>query len=159
MGIWEPVCMKIISGGQTGADRAALDVAIELGMDYGGAVPKGRMAEDGPLAPKYDKMTELDDPEYDVRTKKNILDADATIVFTYKTIGGGSALTMELAEEFRKPYLHIDLSRKTDSGAIEEIREWLNTVHPGILNIAGSRESTSEGIYLRVFNILKAVLP
>lgn len=150
--------MKIISGGQTGADRAALDVAIELGMDYGGAVPRGRMAEDGPIAPKYDKMTELNDPDYDVRTKKNVLDADATIVFTYKTIGSGSVLTVELAEEAQKPYLHIDLSKRTDLEAIEEIREWLKSVHPGILNIAGSRESTSKGIYFRVLNILKAVL-
>lgn len=74
--------MKIISGAQTGADRAALDVAIALGLDYGGSLPKGRLTEEGPLDPKYDRMTELDSPSYPKRTLKNVLDSDATLLFT-----------------------------------------------------------------------------
>ena len=149
---------KIISGGQTGADRAALDVAIELGLDYGGAVPKGRIAEDGPLDAKYKKMTELDTPDYDVRTEKNVTDADATLIFTYGVIGGGSALTIELVKKYKKPFLHINFSIVPEEESMPMIQEWLNRVHPAILNVAGSRESTSKGIYEKVYRVLKSVL-
>lgn len=150
--------LKIISGGQTGADRAALDVAIELGLDYGGAIPKGRIAEDGRLDTKYKKMTELNTPDYDVRTEKNVIDADATIIFTCGTIGGGSALTIELAKRYNKPFLHIDLTAQQEKESIKLAKEWLNKASPSILNVAGSRESTSKGIYEMVHRILKNAL-
>lgn len=150
--------LKIISGGQTGADRAALDVAIEVGADYGGAIPKGRKTEDGSLAHKYEKMTELTSQDYRIRTEKNVKDGDATIIFTFDRIGNGSVLTMKLAEKHNKPYLHINLSKRTDQEVVTEIKEWLNKTQPNILNVAGSRESTSKGIYERVSNILTIII-
>lgn len=150
--------LKLISGGQTGADRAALDVAIELGMDYGGAVPKGRLAEDGTLDAKYKKMAELDAPDYDVRTEKNVTDADATLIFTYGIIGGGSALTIEIAKKYKKPFLHVDFNTLSEDESVKRIKGWLNKIKPPVLNVAGSRESTSKGIYEKVYRVLKSVL-
>ena len=84
--------VKVISGGQTGVDRAALDAAIELGLDYGGSVPKGRKAEDGPIDEKYGKLTELGSLDYRVRTQKNVTDSDATLIITMGRFPGGTAL-------------------------------------------------------------------
>jgi hypothetical protein len=149
--------MKIISGGQTGADRAALDVAIALEFDYGGAIPSSRRTEDGTLPERYDKMTELKTRSYPMRTEKNVADSDATIIFTSKKIGAGSALTIKFAEKHRKPYLHINLSKMTDEEAAEALRVWLREVTPAVLNVAGSRKSSAPGIYGRVYRILKEV--
>lgn len=150
--------IKIISGGQTGADRAALDAAIELGLDYGGSIPKGRLAEDGMLDLRYDRMTELKSYNYDARTKKNVINSDATLIFTMGAIGGGTAYTMQVAQKYNKPFLHIDLLDKTESEAVQTVKKWLKKIQPDVLNAAGSRESTSKGIYEKVFKILKEVL-
>lgn len=148
---------KIISGGQTGADRAGLDAAIELGIDYGGSIPAGRKTEDGTLPERYDKIIELESDSYAVRTEKNVVDADATLIFTYDKIGAGSALTAKLAQKHLKPCLHINLSDQRNEDVIEIISDWLNSAKPDILNVAGSRESTSEGIYNTVYDILLKV--
>ena len=149
---------KIISGAQTGADRAGLDVAIELGLDYGGAVPRGRITEDGTLDLKYDKMTEMTSKNYHARTERNVTDSDATLLFTFDKLGSGSALTAKLARKHHRPFLHINLSRQTDDEVVKIINKWLDDSKPEILNVAGSRESTSKGIYSRVYNILRDVL-
>ena len=149
---------KIISGGQTGADRAALDVAIEIGLDYGGAIPKGRIAEDGPLNMRYKNMTELDTSDYDVRTEKNVIDADATLIFTSGKIGGGTSLTIEFAKRYNKQFLHIDFAARSEEESIRLAKGWLNQVSPAVLNVAGSRESSSKGIYEKVHRILKYIL-
>jgi hypothetical protein len=158
MGWWVNSVKKIISGGQTGADRAGLDVAIDLGIDFGGAVPAGRKTEDGSLPPKYDKMKEVKSRHYRARTEKNVLDADATIIFTFNRMGSGSALTKKIADQHYKPCLHINLSKEQDEEAIRIVSEWLDAVKPHTLNIAGSRESTSPGIYGRVYNLLRKCL-
>lgn len=145
---------KLISGGQTGADRAALDVAIALGLDYGGAIPKGRKIEEGPLDPKYDRMTELEASSYDARTERNVLEADATLVFTLGRTDPGTALTLKIAKNYQKPCLHIDLARRSDDEAIERVREWLESIRPKVLNVGGSMESHAKGIYGRVYDIL-----
>lgn len=150
--------LKIISGAQTGADRAALDVAIELGMDYGGAVPRGRKAEDGPVDRKYDRLTELDTGNYSVRTERNILDANATIVFTKGHPTGGTELTVYLAGEYKKLFLVIDISEHTEEESVELIKDWLQKSKPRTPNIAGPRESKCPGMYGAVFKILSAVL-
>jgi len=150
--------IKIISGGQTGADRAALDAAIELGLDYGGAIPRGRLTENGSLDLKYKRMTEIETEIYSARTEKNVVDSDATLLFTLGRIGEGTALTMKLAERYNKPHLHIELTEKTDKIAVGIINKWLKETRPSILNVAGSRESTSRGVYARVYSILKNVL-
>jgi hypothetical protein len=146
--------MKIISGCQTGVDRAALDVAIEVGIDYGGSIPRGRKAEDGPISRKYNKLTELETDSYETRTEKNVSDADATLVFIIDKLTGGTAFTLECIKKHMKPYLIIDLKGKTDIRATELIQQWLSDRLPQILNVAGPRESSAPGIYERVFNIL-----
>lgn len=145
---------KIISGGQTGVDRAGLDVAIHLGLEYGGAIPKGRLTEDGTLDPKYDKITELSTSSYPARTEKNILDSDATLIFTRGEIGRGTALTIRLAKKYKKPFLHIDLNDKSEDEARQIIGYWLRKIIPKTLNIAGTRESKAKGISRAVYSIL-----
>jgi hypothetical protein len=149
---------KIITGGQTGADRAGMDAAIDLGIDYGGSIPAGRRTEAGALSRKYNKMKELKSRHYQARTEKNVLDADATLIFTFNKIGSGSALTKKIADKHYKPCLHINLSKQQDDEAIRIVSEWLDAVRPHTLNIAGSRESAAEGIYSRVYSLLIRVL-
>lgn len=150
--------MKIISGAQTGTDRAALDAAIALGMDYGGSVPKGRKAEDGPISERYDKLTELTTTRYQVRTERNVVDADATLIFTIGAPTGGTAFTVTCAKKHRKLYLLVDLKGKDDMSIVHQIKNWLDKNRPKALNVAGPRESKEPGIYGRVFGLLKAVL-
>ena len=150
--------MKIISGGQTGADRAGLDAAIKLGLDYGGAIPRGRRTEDGPLPKKYRRMTELDSSAYPVRTRRNVLDADATLIFTRGPIAGGSELTLRLAEKNKKPRLHLNLKSRSEDEAARTVSAWLKKIRPEVLNIAGSREPKKNGFYRKVYRILLKVL-
>ena len=149
--------MRIISGGQTGVDRAALDAAIDIGIEYGGSIPKGRMAEDGPIDGRYEKLTELEAVNYSVRTEKNVKDADATLVFTQGTPTEGTAFTLECARKHQKAYLLINLKEKRDVQAVTQIREWLAVRQTDVLNVAGPRESKAPGIYEKVFNILSDV--
>jgi Circularly permutated YpsA SLOG family len=100
---------KIISGGQTGADREGTDAAIALRIDYGGSIPRGRRTEDGVLPERYSKIVELKTTSYPARTEKNVTDSDCTVMFTYNNVGAGSALTPKLAGKHNKPCLHINL--------------------------------------------------
>lgn len=149
--------MKIVSGGQTGVDRAALDVAILKSIDYGGAIPKGRKAEDGRIDLHYEKLTELDSEDYNVRTEKNVMDSDATIVFTYGKPSGGTAYTITCLDRHKKPYILIDLKEKSKQWSINTIKGWLQRNSFNIINIAGPRESEAPGIYFLVYDILKEV--
>ncbi len=149
--------MKIISGAQTGVDRAALDVAINLGIDYGGSVPKGRRAEDGQISAHYDKLTELETDIYEARTQKNVLEADATVIFTEDIPTGGTAVTLEFVKMYKKQYLTIDLKKVREDEAITILRKWLHVSRPEVLNIAGPRESKSPGIYVKVYRMLNSV--
>lgn len=147
----------IVSGGQTGADRAALDAAIELGLRHGGWVPKGRRAEDGPLAPRY-QVRETETPDYAERTEKNVLDSDATLVATFGPPSGGTALTLGLARKHRKPCLLIDFTGTDIEQAARRLREWLDRVRPAVLNVAGPRASTAPGVYGSVRRLLRRAL-
>jgi len=100
---------KIISGAQTGADRAGIDAAIESGIEYGGWVPEGRKAEDGIVPEKYNKLQEMTRGGYPERTEQNVIDSDGTVIFGYGKLTTGSALTLKLAEQHEKPFRHIDL--------------------------------------------------
>lgn len=151
--------VKIISGGQTGADRAGLDAAIDSGMDYGGAIPLGRKTEAGPLPAKYRQMTELKTPLYRVRTRQNVLNADATLIFSYGAPTGGTGLTVRLAQQYDKPFLLVDLETESSASAAALITAWLKKVNPAVLNVAGPRESEHPGTYEKVFSILYKVLP
>lgn len=146
--------IKIVSGGQTGVDRAALDVGIELEIPHGGWCPKGRLAEDGKIPKKY-RLRETRSSIYLERTEKNVLDSDATAVFTFGKPEGGSLSTIAFAKKHKKPYKHFDLL-KGEEKTVSLLKSWLDSLKEEkiVLNIAGSRESNAPGIYTIVKKIL-----
>lgn len=146
--------IKIISGGQTGVDRAGLDVALELGLDCGGWCPKGRKAEDGPIPAKY-SLREMPSPKYPPRTEKNVRASDGTLILTWGPVTGGTALTVKLARKHQKPYLVVDLSC---GGNSQEVRGWLRIYDIKVLNVAGPRESKVPGIHDLGAALLKEVI-
>lgn len=145
---------KIVSGGQTGVDRAALDVALDLGIACGGWVPRGRRAEDGRLADRY-PMRETPQASYQERTRRNVRDSDATLILTRGQPTRGSALTAAFARELRRPCLIVNLDHQADTAAV---RRWLTERRVRVLNVAGPRESTSPGIYEQAQMFLRAIL-
>lgn len=150
---------KIVSGGQTGADRAALDVALEYGLEIGGWVPKGRQAEDGPISSCYEGLLETESAEPAVRTALNVRDSDATLILSHGSLRGGSLLTLEEARKLGRSVLHIDLSVTPQASATTQLSEWLRSVNPSILNVAGPRASDDAAIYPSVVELLRAALP
>lgn len=134
--------MKIISGGQTGVDRGALDAAIERGVPHGGWCPRGRMAEDGRIPDRYG-LREADSPDYAFRTEQNVLDSDATLILYRGRIAGGTELTLRLARQHGRPHLVVDLDAAAEPA---EVRRWLDEHAVETLNVAGPRESQSPGI-------------
>src|ERR1700752_4414819 len=138
---------RIVSGGQTGADRGALDVALLAGLECGGWVPKGRLAEDGPIAAAYPNLVEADSVEPRVRTELNVRDSDATVVLTQGAPTGGSAVTLEAPARLGKPALHLDLDVTPPPLASRRLAAWLDNVNPHTLNVAGSRSSEDANIY------------
>ena len=145
---------KIISGGQTGADRAALDFAIKHDIPYGGWVPKGRKTEDGTLSEKY-RLQEMPTGQYVKRTEKNILDSDGTLIVSHGLLTGGSALTRELAQQHRKPWIHIDLEMISCPEAAGMIREWIERHGIKVMNVAGPRARKDPKIYEAVMDLLE----
>lgn len=134
---------KIVSGGQTGVDRAALDVALDLGVACGGWCPKGRRAADGPISRHY-PLTETPWEGYPQRTEWNVRDSDGTLILTRGRLDGGTALTRELAEKMGKPLLLLDLAEQPDPA---EVSVWAEGHGIGVLNVAGPRERNCPGIY------------
>jgi hypothetical protein len=147
---------KIISGGQTGADRAALDVAIELSIPHGGRIPKDRRTELGPLPDKY-QLKEMPTDTYPARTEQNVIDSDGTLIVSHGKLTGGSALTRDFAKKHASPCLHVNLRRKNAFKAAEEIKEWIHRHGIEVLNVAGSRASEDPAIYDATVKVLKAV--
>ncbi len=149
---------KVISGGQTGADRAALDVALEANLCTGGFVPHGRLAEDGRIPAQYGNLqeTESSDPRH--RTRANVLAADATLIFSYGAPIGGTAYTAACAEESGKPYLLINLGELTTEEILMRIRRWLEPLPGGTINVAGARHSEDPNLYTQVAEILRRLL-
>jgi len=147
----------IMAGGQSGADRAALDVAIALGIPHGGWCPKNRIAEDGRI-PEIYNLKETPSEEYPMRTELNIRDSDATVIFLNGGVGVGSLLTMDLARRYKKPRLVLQLQDHPDV-VYEDLLAWIAD-HPEvkILNVAGARESRAPGTYTRVVHILRGAL-
>jgi hypothetical protein len=145
---------KIVSGGQTGVDRAALDVALELGLPCGGWCPKGRRAEDGPLDARY-PLSETPWSGYPQRTEWNVRDSDGTLVLTLGEHDRGTALTVELAARYRRPYLVVDLGAAPD---VEAVRTWARDNGVSTLNVAGPRESSAPGVYARAAEFLHRLL-
>jgi hypothetical protein len=145
---------RIVSGGQTGVDRAALDVSLELGIPCGGWCPRGRKAEDGPISSRY-PLRETPTAEYAQRTEWNVRDADGTLVLTRGQPEGGTALTIALARRQEKPYLVLDLG---EALPLKKVRAWAEAHQVQTLNVAGPRESDNPGIYEQALAVLRQVL-
>jgi len=145
---------KIVSGGQTGVDRAALDAAKHRGIPIGGWCPKGRRAEDGPIPDRY-PLDETPREEYAQRTAWNVRDSDGTLIVTDGTMEGGTERTVQEARNRDKPVLHV---RTSDPVPVEMIRAWREDNDLRVLNVAGPRESEADGIYERARAILEAFL-
>ncbi len=145
---------KIISGGQTGVDRATLDVALELGLPCGGWCPRGRRAEDGPLDPRY-PLTETPRSGYPQRTEWNVRDSDATLVLTHGQPDRGTALTIDLARRLGKPFLVLELS---DRPSVAAVRDWARAHRVRVLNVAGPRASSCPEIYALATQFLRELL-
>jgi len=118
-------------------DRAALDAALVLGVPCGGWCPRGRRAEDGPIDPRY-PLQETPSTDYPQRTEWNVRDSDGTLVLTRGRPRGGTALTITLARQHRRPILVLDLAQDPDP---DEVRRWAEAEGIGVLNVAGPRES------------------
>lgn len=147
--------LTIISGAQTGVDRAALDAAIACGLVYGGSIPCGRLSEDGPVSKRYTALVELKTNVYAARTRRNVLDANATLILCPGPPEGGTALTERLARSHDKPVLVVDIDRATTGSAIKLIRAWIEANEPAVLNVAGPRESRFPGLYERTRKLLE----
>ena len=135
----------IVSGGQTGVDRGALDAALDLGIPCGGWCPRGRRSEDGPI-PEHYPLQETTSADYPVRTRKNVEDSDATLILTSGPATGGTLLTVNLCKRLGKPHLVIDLNRDDLTASLSQVRGWLAGFPDGTLNVAGPRESGHPGV-------------
>jgi hypothetical protein len=137
------VIKKIVSGGQTGADRAALDWAISRNIPHGGWCPRGRLAEDGTIPCRYN-LQEMPTKNYPKRTEQNVVDSDGTVIFTIKPLlTGGSMRTAEFAVEHHKPLLHLH-AHETDSG--KKLTDFVTQNQIKTLNVAGPRASGEPAI-------------
>ena len=144
---------KIVSGGQTGADRAALDVAIRHNFPHQGWCPGGRKAEDGPLPPSYN-LVETPSGSYLQRTRWNARDSDGTVIFTLAPdLTGGSRKTLQFAEQYGKPCLH--LSRERDPSPVISLWKFIHEHRIEELNVAGSRGSKEPDLYAWVTDVLE----
>lgn len=146
--------MKIVSGGQTGVDRAALDVALELGIECGGWCPAGRGAEDGTIDARY-PLRETPSSEPEERTGWNVRDSDATLILASGTRSPGTELTIETARRLGRPLYTFHAGSPEDVGMF---RRWLQVYRVRTLNVAGPRESEAPGIYAEARRILAALL-
>jgi len=144
---------RIVSGGQTGVDRAALDVAIELGIEHGGWCPRGRRAEDGPIHPKY-QLVETESVDYVVRTQKNVVDSDGTLLLYRERLQRGTLLTHQIVKRHGKPLLRVRLDRPV---SIDRVVRWLSEQSIRVLNVAGPRASSQVDIEKQAYDLLKKV--
>ena len=157
--------MKIISGGQTGADRAALDWAIAHRFEHGGWCPRGRKAEDGPIAPTYE-LQETESADYAVRTRKNVEDSDGTLIVNLGEVDGGTLKTLRIAEKLGKPVHVVQLgvwplrfSKRAFGDLAHQTNVWMHKHRIRTLNVAGPRESKRPGIYKAAYRILSNAVP
>ncbi len=135
--------VKIISGGQTGVDRAALDAAIEAGIPHGGWCPKGRLAEDGRLPDRY-LLEETPQSDYIQRTEWNVRDSDGTLILYWDQLEGGTKLTADFCKKYSKPHFLVNMIKPADTSSFIK---WLKTSNIRILNVAGPRASKGIQVY------------
>ena len=134
--------IKIISGGQTGVDRAALDVALKLGLEYGGFCPKGRLAEDGVILNKYN-LTELSSPQYLMRTFENVQASDGTLIIHAGIMSGGTMKTKDYCQVVRKPFFEINLLEDLKKIPVN-LNNWIKENHIIIINVVGPKETIGQ---------------
>ena len=145
---------KIVSGGQTGVDRAALDIALALGIPCGGWCPRGRGAEDGAIPARY-PLQETGSHDYAERTSRNVIDSDGTLILAIGALHGGTLLTAQLAEKSGKPCLVVDLASPPEPGKVDS---WIRENQISVLNVAGPRESQHPGIHALAGGFLIEIL-
>lgn len=142
---------KVVSGGQTGVDRGALEAAIELGIEHGGWCPRGRLAEDGVIDAKY-ALTEMPTADYAARTEQNVIDSDGTLILYRNRLQGGTLLTHRLAKRHQKPLMRARLDREVK---YDEIIRWLTEHEIRVLNVAGPRGSSGSDLADQVRQVMK----
>ncbi len=145
---------RIVSGGQTGVDRAALDVAIELDIPHSGWCPRGRRAEDG-IIPDCYQLREFPSDHYADRTRQNVLDSDGTLILYNHRLEGGTLLTARFADEQGKANYRVRLSGRVSFVACVE---WLVEANIRVLNVAGPRASKDPNIYVKSKRFLRQLL-
>jgi len=148
------VVRRLVSGGQTGVDRAALDAAMSLGIPCGGWCPRGRRAEGGPI-PHHYPVQEAPTSSYPQRTAWNVRDSDGTLIVTRGVPKGGTALTVSLARRGGKPFFVLDLDGRP---LVSEVVEWIGHEEVRTLNVAGPRESEAPGIHDQALAFLRVLL-
>lgn len=135
-------------------DRAALDVAMEFGIDCGGWCPAGRHADDGPIPARY-PLQETADIDHTVRTENNVRHSDATLILYRGELHGGTAYAVEMARHLGRPVLAIDVEEPPDIG---EITDWLQSTQISTLHIGGPRESSRPGIYDQARSLIMRII-
>lgn len=143
-----------MSGGQTGVDRAALDVALEVGLPCGGWCPAGRRAEDGRIPARY-PLRETPSRDYAQRTEWNVRDSDATLIVARRPLSGGTARTARLARQHGRPVLVVD---PRDLRSVANVRRWLTSIPAAVLNVAGPRDDLAGAVYATSRAFLAALL-
>ncbi len=149
--------MKLVSGGQTGVDTAALEYALRHGLPYGGWVPKGRTNENGVISAKYLGLTEAPDSIPATRTRLNVEHSDATLILSDGSESPGTAITAQFASELDKPCKIVALGDDLPAG-VPDVRKWIESTRPSILNVAGPRESEAPGIQEKAGRFLEMAL-
>lgn len=147
---------KIMSGGQTGSDRAGLDWAIAHGIPHGGWCPSGRLASDGVLDACY-LLQETESSGYRQRTRRNVEDSDGTLIFNRGELSGGTRLTQDFARKLGKPCHVVEAGIAPDAETCAAVLQWMTTHAIRRLNVAGPRESKQPGIYRETLKYLDSI--
>ena len=145
---------KIISGGQLGADQAALDAAIKYNFPHGGWIQRGRKIKNGILPDKYE-LEEMSVAGYKERIEQNVIDSDGTVIFSHGELTGGADYSMKMTERHKRPTLHIDLEETSAFIAASQINTWVIDNNIEVLNVTGSRASEDPDIYRNTMYILE----
>jgi Circularly permutated YpsA SLOG family len=148
---------KIISGGQTGVDRAALDVALKHGIDCGGWCPAGRLDEFARIPDRY-PVKELEHGSFAERTLQNVRNSDGSLVIYLEEMRGGTQFTLQCSRELKRPHKLIDAAKKSAEEAAKSIVHFVREREIDILNVAGPRQSEWPGGYGYAFRVLEIFL-